>query len=133
MASEAMNLNELKARFEGDLTTRFTDAFLQIKLDEAIALIEGECPTAADRLATGALSPTNYKRIVAAVTFRVLRNPNGVTSEGEGGVSQSFRSDVASGTFLLTDADVKTLTGRSNRTRMLPGTTSIGADAGWGK
>lgn len=133
MATEAMSLDDLKARYEGDLTTRFTDRFLTIKLEEAIAFIEGKCPTAADRLESGALSKTDYWRIISEVTFRKLRNPGGYASEGEGGVSYSLRADVASGTFLLTDSDIETLTGRSPRsTNMLPGTVGMGVDVGWG-
>lgn len=131
MASTEMDLQELKDRSEKDLTTRFTDPYLEIKLSEAIALIIAECPTVPARLASGALDPINYKRIVADVVFRVTRNPAGYASETEAGVGYQLRPTVASGDLWLSDRDIATLTGIRKRQSALPGTVSLGVDAGW--
>jgi hypothetical protein len=131
MALEQIDVKELKDRFEGDLSTRFTDAYLQVKIEDAIALVEGEYPIVASRLASGALSQQNFNRIIADVVFRVIRNPGGYVTEGEGGVSYGLRATVASGDLWLTDRDIRLLTGNAGGSA-LPGTVSIGIDAGWG-
>lgn len=131
MALEEMTLQQLKDRFEGDLNTRFTDAYLQIKLEEAIALISGECPTADLRRESGALPEITYKRIVADTVFGVTRNPGGFANESEGGVSYGLRASVASGEMWLSDRDIETLTGVAKKTPKF-GTASIGVDNGWG-
>lgn len=123
---------DVKDRYEGDLTTRFSEQYLQTKLDDAIALIDGECPTVAERYASGALSANNFKRVVADVVLRVVRNPGGYASEGEAGVSYTLRASVASGDLYLTKKDVALLTGRRD-IKSLAGTVSIGVDAGWAR
>jgi hypothetical protein len=133
MASAEMSLFELKDRYESDLNVRFTDEYLEVKLADAIALIAGEHPTVATRLASGVLLEANYKRVVADTVFRVIRNPGGFASEGEGGVSYQLRAAVASGEMWLTDRDIKTLTGRmpSDKTKAAPGSVSLGIEKGW--
>lgn len=128
----SMTVDKLKERYEGDLTVRFSDTYLQVKIEDAEELIAGDHPTVAGRLASGVLSQNNYQRIVAAIVFRVIRNPDGLTSESEGGVSVGRNLNVASGDMWITDKEIATLTGvKPSASRSLPGTASIGVDAGW--
>lgn len=132
MAS-SMTLDDLKGRFEGDLNTRYTDTYLEIKIEDAIALIDGDHPTVQSRITSGALSINNYKRIVTAIVFRVIRNPEGYTSENEGGAGYERNQNVASGDMWITDKEIETLTGVAPKGgRTMPATASIGIDAGWG-
>jgi hypothetical protein len=126
-----VSVQDVQDRTEFQLNTRFTDTFLETVVDDAVALVLDECPNVPARLASGALSASNYKRVVADVVKRVVRNPGGVASEGEGGYSYSTRSTVASGDFWLTDADKRRLNGAKPTSTL--GTASIGVDYGWAR
>lgn len=130
MAATDVTYDDVQNRVEYPLDTRFERTFVETKIEDAVALIVDECPRVPTRLASGALSANNYKRIVADVVLRVLRNPTGVTSESEGGYSYSTSALVASGSLWLTDGDRRTLNGLT--APYTPGTASIGIDAGWG-
>lgn len=129
MAATDLSYDELQSRVEYQLDTRFARDFVTTKIADAVALIIDECPRVPNRLLSGALSENNYKRIVADVVLRVLRNPGGVTSESEGGYSYATSALVASGSLWLTDGDRRTLNGIT--APYIPGTVSIGIDAGW--
>jgi hypothetical protein len=129
MALTDVTIADVQARTEFDLATRFGDDYLQTMIDDAVALILDECPRVPERLLSGALLSANYKRVVADVVKRVIRNPGGVASEGEGGYSYSTRTTVASGDFWLTDADRRRLNGAVAKS--VPGTVSLGIDYGW--
>lgn len=132
MAEEVvMSKTDLQNRYEGDLSAKFSDAYLDTKIEDAVALIEGTCPTVPARLLSGALLPNNYKRIVADIILRVVRNPGGFASESEGGVSYSMQPVVASGNLWLTQQDIDLLNGIVRRGKAAPGTIGIGLDAGW--
>jgi hypothetical protein len=83
------------------------------------------------RLASGTLSPDSYKRIIANAVLRVLRNPEGYSSENEGGYGNSRRATVASGDLWFTGDEIEQLTGISPKPSSVPGTISIGLDSGW--
>jgi hypothetical protein len=129
MALTDVTIEDVQNRTEFDLRTRFGDEYLQTTIDDAVALIVDECPKVPERLLSGALLPSNYKRVVADVVKRVIRNPGGVASEGEGGYSYSTRTTVASGDFWLTEADRRRLNGGT--VTAVPGSVSIGVDYGW--
>jgi hypothetical protein len=131
MAAIDVTLEDVQARTEFDLTTRFERAFVEVLIADAVALIVDECPTVPSRLASGALSSNNYKRVVSDVVKRIIRNPEGLSSESEGGYSYTANAAAASGTFWLTDRDRRTLNGV--KATNVPGTTSIGIDYGWSR
>lgn len=132
MAVVGMELQDLYDRSDTDLLTRFTVKYLQTKLNDAIALIAAEHPNVASRRESGALLDANYFRVVSDMVLRVTRNPGGFASESEGGASWSLNSVVASGNLWLTQSDKDLLEGVVRGGRMLPGTASLGLDAGWG-
>lgn len=129
MADTTVILDDITVRSEVDLLESFERAYLETKIADAVALIIDECPSVPSRLASGALSESNYKRVVFDVVMRVVRNPSGMASESEGGYSYNTSRTVASGDFWLTDRDRRTLNG--SRTRLGVGTVSIGLDKGW--
>jgi aminopeptidase N len=131
MAAQDVNFDDVQARTEFDLTTRFARDFVEVLIADAVALIVDECPTVPSRLASGALSPNNYKRVVSDVVKRIIRNPEGLSSESEGGYSYTANAAAASGTFWLTDRDRRTLNGVTLKST--PGVVSIGLDYGWSR
>ena len=126
-----MDLADLYSRSDTDLRARFSEQYLQTKLDDAVALINAEHPNVADRLVSGALLENNYYRVVADMVLRVTRNPGGFSAESEGGASWSLNSVVASGNLWLTQSDRDLLDGVVRRGRPIPGTISVGLDAGY--
>jgi hypothetical protein len=132
MAGYEMELQDLHDRYEGDLLTRYSVEYLSVKIDDAVALVQGECPSVPTRLASGALLPNNYKRIIADVILRVVRNPEGYSTEAEGGASYGHSAVVASGNLWLTQMDIDVLNGVPRAGRSSPQTVGVGTDGGWG-
>lgn len=127
MATTDFEIADLTARFEGDLTI-WPDEYVNQQIEDAVAYIVDECPTVPDRLGSGALSPVVYKRVVANVVSRVLRNPAGRTNESEQGVSFGNNPLLASGDLWLSEQDKRRLNGRGRT--LLPGSVAIGYDDG---
>lgn len=65
------------------------------------------------RLASGALSETTFKRVVANVVLRVLRNPDGIYREQLGTYMYQMSQKVASGYVLFMPEEVAALVGGS--------------------
>jgi hypothetical protein len=129
MAEPTFVLKDLQDRVETGALNGMEDDYLQVKIDDAIAFILDECRTVVERLRSGALNERNYKRVVADVVMRVVRNPEGLQTESEGGYAYGARASVASGDFWLSDRDRRTLLGANPSVGI--GTMSIGLDAGW--
>jgi len=129
MAVTDVPYTELVIRAEPGLLDSFDQAYVETKIEDAVALIVDECPTVPARLLSGALSPSNYRRVVYDVVMRVIRNPAGLTSEAEGGYSYNTSAAVASGDFWLSPRDRRTLLGL--RSPGGAGSISIGIDKGW--
>lgn len=126
------SVQDVKDRYEGDLNTRYTDTYIQTKIEDAEALIEQDYPSVAGRLASGALLDQNYKRIVAFAVLRVLRNPEGYVIEGEANVNVTRNKNVASGELAFTDAEVYTLAGvKPTASDRVPSSVGVSLDSGW--
>lgn len=135
MAPTAMSLQDVKDRYEGDLTTRFTNQYLVTKLADAEALVVSDAPLAATRREAGLLSDNDYFRVVTNIFLRVVRNPGGMKSETEAGAGYVINTDVASGDMFITDREYKTLTGLERPKKpqdAVIGSYGIGLDTGWG-
>lgn len=124
-----VTVQDVQDRTEFDLEARFPETYLQTLIADVVALIVDECPRVPQRLASGTLSANNYKRVVADAVKRIVRNPDGMASESEGGYSYSTSAVVASGTYWLTDRDRRTLNGIPTGT--VYGSVSLGIDGGW--
>jgi hypothetical protein len=129
MADTTFLVPDLAVRVEDGALDGLRQDYVETKIADAVAYILDECPRVAARLREGTLSENNYKRVVADVVMRVVRNPEGLQTESEGGYSYGARASVASGDFWLSDRDRRTLNG-SNPAMGL-GTMSIGLDRGW--
>jgi hypothetical protein len=129
MADTTVSVSDLQVRAEAGALDGLEQAYLETKIDDAIAYILDEVPRVAARLREGTLAENNYKRIVYDVVMRVVRNPEGLQTESEGGYSYGARASVASGDFWLSDRDRRTLMGANPA--MGFGTVSIGLDKGW--
>jgi hypothetical protein len=131
MTPTDVTVQDVQDRTEFDLSLRFEETYLETLVEDIIALILETCPRVTTRLASGALTESNYKRVVADAVKRVVRNPDGTASEGEGGYSYSTSAVVASGTYWLTQQDIRVLNGVT--TGQVYGTVGMGLDSGWGR
>ncbi|RUL56468.1 phage head-tail connector protein [Lysinibacillus antri] len=84
-----MNLNELKTLLPN--TNNLSDAYLQLKLDEAVDFVKRVCNQ--DFTVDGVLTlPASVKGIVAQYVDFELQGNAGIKSESIGGMSQTFDS-----------------------------------------
>jgi hypothetical protein len=134
MADEVatVTVEQVQAHAEFNLVERFERVFVETKVEAAVEFVLDECPAVVDRLLSGALSVVNYRRIVAEVALRVLRNVGGVKSESDTGYAIALDPLVASGTYWIPEKDRKTLLGVVTKSAPA-GTVSIGLDAGWSR
>lgn len=98
----------LKDRYEGELDSS-NSAFYQMKVDEAVRLLLRKCPGLQDKLDKELLDPEFVKDVVAKAVLRVVRNPEGFTSESEGNYSYSLGNRVASGDLWYQDSELADL------------------------
>ena len=94
------------------------DAKLETLIEDAEDTIEGAVPGVTLRVQRGELSPDRFRKIVARVIIRVLRNPEGVRSiqDGTGPFSGSttYGGDDP-GEMYLTDKDIRELSGAKSK------------------
>jgi hypothetical protein len=131
MALPSVSIDELRIRYEGDLSA-FPEGYVDQKLIDVVALVQQRMRSIEGRLVSGALLLENYNRVICDVVLRIIRNPQGLQSESESGYSYGLRPVVASGNLWLTQDDVDTLMGVSQGMFPQFGTIGIGVDAGWG-
>jgi hypothetical protein len=124
MASVAVDVSDVQVRYEGDLTA-FRQDFVQAQISDAVDYADARWGgRIADRLSSGVLTAGLYKRVIADAVLRVLRNPAGLASEGDGSYNYATRATVASGNLWFTDADVEILSGDST-TVTFPQTVAV--------
>lgn len=125
-----VEVNDVAARYEGDLLAEFRADYLTTQVGDAVAFATSRwrAPIMA-RLASGHLTESLWKRTISDAVLRVLRNPGGYASENEGGYGYSTRASVASGNLWFTDTDIETLCGPEQSFGL--GTVGIGLDRGW--
>jgi hypothetical protein len=131
MASVTVEVADVVARYlEGDLLSEFTNDQVQTQITDAVDWADVRWLAAINaRLASGKLTPNLYKRTISDAVLRVMRNPGGLASEGEGGYNYATRPAVASGNLWYTADDLMTLTGFSFSS--LPSTIGVRMDRGW--
>jgi len=121
MASVTVSIDDVKARYEGDLG-RFPEAFVKTQISDAVDYADARWGTFIEqRLTSKVITEGLYKRIISDAVLRVLRNPQGLASEGDGGYSYTTRATVASGNLWFTQDDVELLSGTITQVTM-PGT-----------
>ena len=116
---------------EGDLEEQYSRSDVETQIQDAVDYAADHWGTLIEsRISGGQLRPNSYKRIIANAVLRVVRNPEGYTSESEGGYSYGLRSTVSSGDLWFTDDEIATLSGIKPVT--VPGTIGVRLDRGWG-
>ncbi|WP_382307287.1 hypothetical protein [Herbiconiux sp. UC225_62] len=131
MASVQVSPDDVAARYEGDLLSEFTEAYITQQIADAVDKADARWGAQIEsRLSSGALTANLYKRAIANAVLRVARNPDGFTSENDGTYGYGKRAEVASGALNFTQDDIDDLIGAQSSG--LPGTFSLGLDRGWG-
>lgn len=110
MTRPTVSISDVQSRSEQDLST-LDVIYLMTLIGDAQDLIDAEAPAAQVRLDAGTLTANLYKRVVADVVLRVVRNPDGFNAEAAGDANVSRNQLVASGDLWLSDRDVARLTG----------------------
>lgn len=131
MASVTVTTEDLQKRWdEGKISDQFGKDYLETQIADAIDDADGRWSTQIEsRLASGVLRPGRYKRVICDAVFRVIRNPDGYTSENNGSYGYGRNQQVASGSLFFTAADVAILAGEVSSG--IPGTIGVGLDRGW--
>ncbi len=126
-----VSFDDVAGRYlEGNLGDQFTRQQVEMQILDAVDYTAGRWGTTlTTRISDGRLTANLYKRVIANAVLRVLRNPEGYTSESEGGYSYGLRSTVSSGDLWFTDDEVAILSGADQTVG--PGTIGIGLDRGW--
>lgn len=121
MASVTVGYDDVAKRYEGDLG-RFPKEFVETQISDAVDYADARWGSFIEgRLAAKVLTPGLYQRVIADAVLRVLRNPQGLASEGDGGYSYTTRATVASGNLWFTQDDVELLSGTVTQV-VMPGT-----------
>jgi hypothetical protein len=120
-------VTDLQARYEGDLST-FNQDYLQTQIDDAVAYVDSTYPVVKYRLGNGRLSVQSYKRVIANMVIRVIRNPTGLASEGDGTYSYSYWHGAATGGLNVLPDEGVILTGKTGGGMR---TIGMALDAGW--
>jgi hypothetical protein len=123
-------LAEISARAEPDLVDRFSPAWIETKAEDALALIDDTAPAALGRLVSGKISARTFIRIVCDMVLRVMRNPSGLKSEGDGVYTYSSSQTAASADLWIPAKDFELLRGPDSFTPV--GTIKLRAERGWG-
>lgn len=123
-----MTVEDMTVRSEINLDS-FDPAYVQNLIRQSIDRINTRWGArVAARLRSGALTEDLFKDVVARMVLRVLRNPEGYTSEQEGNYQYSLRAQVASGYLWFTLDDELDLVGAA--TNLTIGTYSVGLHGG---
>jgi len=103
---------DVAKRFEGVLDESFREEFIETTIqdtvDKAAARWGARIQT---RLDAGTLTENLYKKTIAEAVLRVIRNPEGYTTETEGNYSYGLRATVASGYLMFTPDNIEDLIG----------------------
>lgn len=121
--------DDVEESYEGTIAVSEV-AWVERKIDEAVRDLVGLIPSIPARIESGHLDPELVKDKVVGAVLRVVRNPKGIESEGEGDYNIKLKNTVASGDIWFQEKDLDLLRpkGRKNR----PRTVHARATPGWG-
>lgn len=126
---------DLEAPYEGELDLENLDEWYQDKVDEAVRLLLRKVPSIVVRMDTYdpvkgiGIDPMFVKDKVLGAVLRVLRNPEGFSSESEGNYSYELSPIVASANIWYTKeelADLGVVTSSTVRPRTVFAKTRYG-------
>lgn len=101
---------DLEDYFEQDLPADI--GWLQKLIDRAVRELTALCPTLLTRIEQGKVDRELVVDVIAEAVLRVVRNPLGVQSEGEGNYNYRLNARVASGDLWFPPEDVEKVCGR---------------------
>lgn len=106
-------------------------SWVETKIDEAVRELLSIIPSIPRRITSGELDADLVKDKVVGAVLRVVRNPKGIESEGEGDYNIRLRTTVASGDIWYQEKDLVQL-GKITENKNKPRTVRAKATKGWG-
>lgn len=104
--------SEVVEHYEGEADELGTQAYVEKKIKMTVAKLRTRFGRRIEsRLASGVLDLELYYGIVAEAVLRVIRNPDGFTTEQQGNYSYGIRAAVASGYLMFTADNMLDLLG----------------------
>lgn len=119
------------ASYEGTIAVSEV-AWVEQKIDEAVTELKGLIPNIVNRVDSGKLDRDLVKDKVVAAVLRVVRNPKGIETEGEGDYSIKLRNTVASGDIWFPEKDLLMMGWEAPQKKSMPRTVHARATPGWG-
>lgn len=106
-------------------------SWVEQKIDEAVRDLIGLIPSIPSRIAKKELDAELVKDKIVGAVLRVVRNPKGIETEGEGDYNIRLRATVASGDIWFQEKDL-ILLGWKPIKKLTPRTVRSKATPGWG-
>ena len=100
--------SDVQTRLGRPLTEDET-AMTNIRLADAERMILRRIPDLADKITAGDVDEADVIQVESDAAIRILKNPDGYTSETDGTYSYRINWDVASGKLEISDAEWRTL------------------------
>lgn len=98
--------------YEGDEEDLIRQSYVEAKIRHTIGKLRTRFGAQiAARLASGALEEDLFKDTVAEAVLRIVRNPEGYTTEQQGNYSYGVRAAVAAGYLMFTSENMLDLLG----------------------
>ena len=131
MANElGLDINHLKLRFEGTLDESKTEWY-QAQIDKAVRKLLAVCPLVKQKVEDGVLDLEFVADKVMDAALRVVRNPEGYTSESEGGYSYGLSGSTGSGYLRYYPEELEELGCGMTQAEQTMGTFRLRATPGW--
>ena len=110
--------------YEGDPEILGSESYVTTKIAYTVRKLAGRYGRViAARINEGLLDPELFADVVAEAVLRVVRNPEGFTTEQQGNYSYGVRANVASGYLMFTSDNITDLIGSQSP---VFGTAAIG-------
>ncbi len=100
--------SDVAARLGRELTTEET-TLVGIRLADAERMIRRSIPDLAAKVGDETIDVEDVKQVEADAVLRLVRNPEGLLSEGDGNYQYQVLRDIASGKLEIPPADWETL------------------------
>lgn len=98
--------------YEGDPAELGSQTYVETKIGQTVRKLASRLGTRIEaRIASGRLDPDLFRDVVAEAVLRVVRNPEGFTTEQQGNYQYGLRASVASGLLMFTDDNLRDLIG----------------------
>ena len=99
---------DVQSRLGRELDTAETD-LVTVRLADAERMIRRRVPDLDNQVTAGTIDAEDVKQIQAEAVLRLVRNPEGYTSESDGNYSYQFSSQAASGKLEILAAEWQAL------------------------